>query len=253
MQAYFDSATHPPYVGGRGHAKQPPPPPPPQSQQQPQPQQALGGGGASYGAGGPIPEGPIHGRRASQGYGRGQGGQGYQPSSHAQDHGHGARGLAAIEEERSIEAQLYQPLSPQHARYRLANADPEAQDAMLRKSREQEAMRANLAEQIAAKQVARQESDAERRRADAQEAMEEQRWNEQLKHASNYTPARGPPPPPQNAEPESPPHGYGCAAHWSDATTDLGADAVPLVGRVDLHRPRDLQSVQSEPPQPWRP
>eukprot|EP01052_Picozoa_sp_SAG31_P021040 SAG31_NODE_1607_length_7760_cov_3.640386_4_plen_682_part_00 len=197
---------------------------------------------------------PLHGRRASQIHHQEQqdpfrrGGNVRRSFDPAQDQGGvGRRGLSKIEEEKSIAQQLYQPLSPQHARFRLAHADPELQDQMMKKEREKSAMREMLAAQIAEKEARRAETNEQRRQAEERDAMEERLWNEQIKNSqgNNYTPAKGYHNEQQSGSQGSP---YGKPpAHWSDATVDLGA-AVAIAGSAGTSGYQQPDSARSGGP-----
>eukprot|EP01048_Picozoa_sp_COSAG05_P010845 COSAG05_NODE_980_length_6311_cov_21.873632_6_plen_711_part_00 len=111
-----------------------------------------------------APAPPLHGRR----------------SHHNLDDdvtGSNANVLSSIDEEKTIEQKLYEPTSPQHARFRLSYADPETQAAMLKKEQERKAMREILAAQIAEKEERRQVTLREGRKRDAAEYQREQRYH----------------------------------------------------------------------------
>ena len=185
---------------------------------------------------------PLHGRRSQHG---------------TDDRVAGANdnALSSIEEEKTIEQKLYEPTSPQHARFRLSHADPETQAAMLKKEQERKVMREILAAQIAEKEEQRQVNLREVRKRDAAEYQREQHHNSAHERRpiqgmlpgeqpqDNYSSRRQqdqhqhqhqhlqpppsslppqqqhPPPPPQQPQPQRPPDDFKHAPPFQEQAT----------------------------------
>ena len=164
-----------------------------------------------------VPAAPQHGRRAQSGFAGGDGGGGGYPSTPPAPGGPRGNALGRIEEEKTVEQKLFEPTSPQHARFRLAHADPEAQAEMLRREEERKAMRKVLAAQIAEKQERKKIALQQDQKWDAEEYQREREQNREYNRVHGHptdaqTDVQGAPQPPPPVQAHQPAPGPSVAA-----------------------------------------